>query len=387
MTTGRSALVASVTEDLLNDVILVLVGAGIPVEPLEHAVALPGMGEVDLRLELTVTGGRVEPRPDAEGRVRAIATGIGVVSVRGSAYSGEEADAGALGLPEVPAPIPVRVEALVAPTIELRPDSTLAVGLDLAGAELVSLLVDPDAAVPPDVDPDAWSGITQMVQVMFHSLGDDLWAALGEHVGELGTELGPEVGAVLEGVGVAPGPAEVRVGSGTITVAFPATDSTVGQAEPVPVAGKRVGVGLSASGLDHLGRLLLERVLGAARLPFEVELEVGEQQLGSSLRNTRIFDRLPDLRPTLRTEVRPRLLDGRLEVSLRAAWVELPSVVPSILNDLSRRAGGLVSLAPLRVRLPATIGVPVGDAGDTIPVHVEELRLTSTGVGVSLALD
>jgi hypothetical protein len=387
MTTGRSALIASVTEDLLNDVIAVVVGVGIPVDPLEQVVALPGMGDVDLRLELTVTGGRVEPRPDADGRVRAIATGLGVVSITGSAYSGEEADAGALGLPEVPAPIPVRVEALIAPTIELRSDQTLALGLDLAGAELVSLLVDTDAAVPEGVEPVAWAGITQVVQVMFHSLGDDLWAALGEHVGEVGTELGPEIGSVLADLGVAVGRADVRVGSGTITVVFAATDETVGQAEPVPVAGKRVGVGLSASGLDHLGRLLLERVLGSSRLPFEVELEVGEQQLGGRLRNTRIFDRLPDLRPSLRTEVRPRLVDGRLEVSLQAAWVELPSLVPSFVNDLSRRAGGLVSLAPMRVRFPSTIGVPVGDSGDTVPVHVEELRLTSSGVGVSLALD
>jgi len=386
MTTRPSALIASVTEDLLNDVIAVVIGAGIEVDPLEQVVTLPGMGEVDLRLELTVTGGRVELRPGEGGRARAIANGIGVVSVRGSAYGGEEAEAGALGLPDVPAPIPVRVEALIAPAIELRADQTLALGLDLAGAELVSLLVDTDADVPDGVDAAAWTGITQIVQVMFHSLGADLWAALGEHVGEVGAVLGPDVAVLLAELGVAVGPAAVRVGSGTLTVAFAADEHISGHAEPVPVAGKRIGVGLSASGLDHLGRMLLERVLGSARLPFDLEIEVGEQQLGGRLRNSRLFEQLPDLRPALRTDLRPRLIDGRLEVSLQAAWLELPSVVPAVINDLSRRAGGLVSLAPARLRFPATVNIPVGDTGDTVPICVEEIRLTAAGVGVALAL-
>jgi len=388
MTSERSALIASVTQELLNDVVLFAVGEGIPVEPLEQPVALPGMGEVDLSLALTVTGGRVDLRPDDGGRVRAVAFGVGVVEVRARTYTGEEAGADALGLPQVPAPIPVRVEALLDPVVDLRPDHTVTVGIDLATAELVSLLVDPDAEVPEGLDPDAWTSLTQMVQVLFHSMGSDLWAALGEHVGHLGAELGEDVGGLLQQLGVALGRAAVRVGSGTLTLAFAAGDHCSGRAEPVPVAGKRLGVGLCASGLDHLGRLLLERALGGTRLPFEIELDLGEQQLGGRLRNARVFDRLPGLRPALRTEVRPRLLEGRLELALQAAWVELPAVVPSIVNDLSRRVGGLVSLVPARLRFPATIQLPViPDSDDTLPIHVEELRVTSNGVGVSLSLD
>ncbi|MBU6217266.1 MAG: hypothetical protein KGR17_11740, partial [Acidobacteria bacterium] len=307
MPSDPSALIASVTQDLLNDVVLFAVGAGIPVDPLDQPVALPGMGEVDLSLALTVTGGRLDLRPDDGGRVRAVATGLGVVDVRGRSYTGEEADGAAMGFPQVPAPIPVRVEALLEPVVELRADHTVSVGIDLGSAELVSLLVDPDAPVPEGVDTDAWASITQMVQVMFHSMGADLWAALGEHVGHLGAELGADVGDVLHHLGVAPGRAAVRVGSGTLTLAFAGGDHCVGHADPVPVAGKRLGIGLCASGLDHLGRLLLERALGGAGLPFEIDLELGEQQLGGRVRNTRIFDRLPDLRPALRTEVRPRL--------------------------------------------------------------------------------
>ena len=51
------AVVVSVTQDLLNDLVLFAIGGGVPLEPLETALALPGMGEVDVRLALTVTGG------------------------------------------------------------------------------------------------------------------------------------------------------------------------------------------------------------------------------------------------------------------------------------------------------------------------------------------
>jgi hypothetical protein len=77
-----------------------------------------------------------------------------------------------------------------------------------------------------------------------------------------------------------------------------------------------------------------------------------------------------------------------MEIALQAAWVELPTLVPSFVNDLSRRVGGLVSMVPARLRFPATIQLPViPDSDDTLPVHVEELRVTADGVGVALALD
>ena len=388
MPATRHALIASITQDLLNDLVLFAIGAGVPIDPLQRPVALPGMGEVDLHLALTVTGGSFDLRGDDDGRARVIVNGVGVVSVEASGFTGDQLEGEATGFPSVPAPIPVRVEALVDPALALRDDHTVQVGLDLSRAELVSLLVDPDAPVPDDVDPDTWTSLTQMVQVLFSSMGDDLFASLGEHVGSIGMDLGPDVGLVLSQLGVKYGPAEVRVGSGTMTFALPANGECEGHAHPVPVAGKCVGIGVAASGVDHLGQLLVQRALGGMSLPFELDVELAEQQVGSRLRNARIFDRLPDLRAALRADIRPRLVGGRFELSLQAAWVELPSVAPSFINDLSRRVGGLVSMAPMRLRFPAVIDAPlIPGSDDTIPVRVDDLRVTGDGVGVVLTLD
>jgi hypothetical protein len=77
---------------------------------------------------------------------------------------------------------------------------------------------------------------------------------------------------------------------------------------------------------------------------------------------------------------------GRLELSVQAAWVELPSLVPSVVNQISRRLGGLVSLAPMRVRFPDTIDVPLPDGDATLPVRIDDLRVTSDGLGVVVSL-
>ena len=54
--TRRAAVVASITEDLLNDVVVLAVGEGVDLSPLEQRLTLPGMGEVDLGLALRITG-------------------------------------------------------------------------------------------------------------------------------------------------------------------------------------------------------------------------------------------------------------------------------------------------------------------------------------------
>jgi len=89
----------------------------------------------------------------------------------------------------------------------------------------------------------------------------------------------------------------------------------------------------------------------------------------------------------VRTEVGVRLVRGRLEIAVSAAWVELPSIVPRFVNSISRRLGGLIAMAPLRFRFPATLQVPlVPGSDDTVGVRVDDLRVTTEGVGVVIAL-
>ena len=105
------------------------------------------------------------------------------------------------------------------------------------------------------------------------------------------------------------------------------------------------------------------------------------------MRQTRLLpDTFPDLRSALRTEVRPRLVRGRLELAVQAAWVELPDVVPSIFNQLSRRLGELVSLAPMRIRFPSTLSVPLPDSDDGLPLQIDDLRVTEDGLGLVVSL-
>ena len=387
----RWAVCASITEDLLNDVVLMVVGAGIPLEPLDTSVALPGMGDVDVRLALTITGGQLDLRADDDGRARVIVRADGEVSTRATSYEGDVIDGPVTtppaGLPTPPAPIPVRVEALVDPFVEIG-ETGGALGLDLRSAELISLATDPDAPVPDGVDPATWAGILQVFGMVFTVLGAGLFESLGEHVGRAELELPDEVSDTLRSLGVAPGAGDVKVSSGLLTVGLPAAASVKGRALPVPIAGKRVGLGVASSLVDGICHLLLERAAGDLPLPFEIDVDLGEQQVGGRLRQSRLFPvNFPDLRTSLRTEIRPRLLRGRLELSVQSAYLELPPVLPSIFNHVSRRLGDLVSLAPVRLRLPSTIQLPIiPDSTDTIGIEIDDLSVTADGLGVVVGL-
>ncbi|MFN7149012.1 MAG: histone H1-like repetitive region-containing protein [Microthrixaceae bacterium] len=386
---GERALVLSVTEDLLNDMVLIAIGAGVALEPLDTSVALPGMGEVDVRLALTVTGGTLSLRADDDGRARVVVTADGDVSARTVAFeSGPDDIPGtAMGVPTPPAPIPVRVEALVRPHVELRDDHTLSIGLDLGDATLVSLAVDDTAPTPEGVDQAAWAAMLNVFGMMFGVLGSGLFESLGDHVGTAGFELPADVGDVMVQLGVAPGLADVSIGSGLVTVTLAGDEDLRGDALPVPVAGKRLGIGLANSVVDGLAHLLILRAAGDLPVPFELDVDLGEQQVAGRLRQSRLLpEGFPDLRSSLRTEVRTRLVRGRLELAVQAAWLELPSMVPSIFNQVSKRLGGLVALTPMKVRFPATIEVPLPDVDATLPVQIDDLRVTSEGLGVVLSM-
>lgn len=384
----RWAIWAAVTEDLLNDIVAMGLGEGVPLERVEQQITLPAMGEVTLGLALTVTGVGFECRGGDAGRARVSVSGLGEVSVAGSDYEGDRISGPAVGMPTPPAPLPVRLVALCDPYIRVHDDHRVSFGLDLRGAEMVSLDVDRDAPLPDGVDEDAWNGILQMTSMMFSSVGHDLFAGLGETVGDVGLDLGSDVGTVLVDLGVDPGEGDAHVSSGILSFGLPASERVRGRAIPVPISGHRAALSLATSGVDHMAGQLLESALGDLPAPVEIDIDLQDRRIAAGVRQPRVVsDRFPDLRSTMHTDVAVRLRGGRLEVALASAWVELPSVVPSFVNDFNRRLGELWSMAPIRYRLPKRLEFPVGGSGGTrLGVHVDDLRVDTSGVGVALVL-
>ncbi len=379
--TFRSAVTLAITDELLNDLAVIGLGDGVSMDPAQQEMNLPGMGEVVLSLALTVTGMSFDLRSDDSDRARITILGAGEVGVRTIGNVGGSVE----GMPESPAPLPVSLTCLVRPFLELRDDHTVSVGLDLRDAELVKLGVVEGGEPPEGVESDAWAGVLQMTSMMFAMMGDQLFDGLAESVSAVGIDLGSNIGDELARLGVDVGVAEVQVSSGVLTLALAARDEVEGRAVPVPVAGKRVGVGMAGSGVREGVTMLLERAAGGLVLPFELDVSLGEQQVRSSLKQQRLAQWLPDLRSAVNTEVRVALMRGRLEVAVASAWLELPPVVPGFVNRFNRRIGSMLSLAPLKFRLPSTIDLPAGD-GVNVGIRVDDLRVGKDGVGVVLVL-
>jgi hypothetical protein len=386
----RWALCGSITQELLNDLVFFGLGEGVALDAVEQQVNMPGLGEVTMRLALSVTGVRFELRGDDGGRARVTVLGVGDVGMISKDYEGDVmvSPAGFASAPTPPAPLPVALRALAEPFLELRDDRTVSVGLDLRNADLLELGIDLDAGVPEGVDAQVWAGILQMTSTMFSMMGDRLFAGLAESIGSVGMDLGEDIGTLLGELGVDHGPADTQVSSGVLSFGLPARVEVDGRAMPVPVAGKRLGVSVARSGVDRIAADLFERAIGGMPLPFELEIDLGEQQIGSRLRQPRLIsDRFPDLRSAVRTEVGVRLVRGRLEIAVSAAWVELPSFVPRIVNSFSRRLGGLLAMAPLRFRFPATMELPiVPGSEEAVAVRVDDLRVSTDGIGIVVAM-
>lgn len=389
------AVCAAVTQEMLNDLVIFAVGEGVALDPVETDVALPAMGDVRLKVALTITGGTFDLRVDDGDRVRVVVTASGVVEARAAGFDGESAPASPI-MPSGPVPIPVRVEALVDPVVELNADLSISAGLAVQGGELIGVTVDLDAPAPDGVDPDMWTPMTHMVNMLFASMGTQLWESLGEHVGVVGTDVGADVGGVMSALGVAVGRAEVSVGPGVLTLGLPASDGVVGRAVPMPIEGARVGVSLAETGVHELAALLIPLAMGDRPMPFDIRVDLGDQRVRGTVRQTRLLESVPDLRFALRTDLRPSLVDGRLDISLQAAWVELPRLfggfaLTDAINNVSRAVGTLASLAPLRLGFPSVIQVPIGTTQpdgtpDTIGIEVNDLRVTGDGIGVVVGL-
>lgn len=384
----RWAIWAAVTEDLLNDIVSMALDEGVSLDEVEQQITLPAMGEVTLGLDLTVTGASFECRSEDAGRARVTVSGLGDVSVRASGYEGDRLSGESMGMPTPVAPLPVRLVALCDPYARVNEDHSVSFGLELRGAELVSVDVDHDAPAPEGVEPDAWSGTLQMTSMMFSSVGVELFAGLGEAVGSVGVDLGSDVGTVLVDLGVDLGEGDAQVSSGIVSIGLPATPRVRGRAEPVPISGHRAAVSLATSGVDHMATQLLETALGDIPSPIELDVDLEDRRVAAMLRQPRVVsDRFPDLRSSMHTDVSVQLRGGRIEISLVSAWLELPSLVPSFVNDFSRRLGELWSMAPIRFRLPKRLEVPLGGSGGTtLAVNVDDLRVDPSGVGVALVL-
>ncbi len=279
-------------------------------------------------------------------------------------------------MPSFPGAALVRGEVMVAPTVELRPDGSFVALLDLASSELVAMHFDGIDGMDGDADAQAMMG-----QMLFQSVGGELFGGLAQQLGSVGLELTAEEAEVFAMLGVAEGPADIVVSHGSLVVGLCALESLDGHAALRPVEGRRLGVGIASGALAELAMHAATRAVGVP-MPFAVEFDTTDRRVGGRVRSRRLVDLpfLPDLRTGVRYTVRPRLLGDHIELSLREAWLELP-FVPPIVNDLNRFMGGVASRAPLSVKVPATVTVPVRpDSETTMTMTVVELEITDGGV-------
>lgn len=365
--TSRWALAAVVSEEFLNGMSRQGIGDGVVVEPFRQVFSLPMMGDIDLSVGMTITSVEFEMSALDPDRLRATVSAAGVVE-----FLGDNA------MPAFPGAARVRGEVMVSPTVELRADGSFVALLDLASSELVAMHFDGIDGMDGNADAQAMMG-----QMLFQTVGGELFTGLAEQLGTVGLELTPDEAEIFAMLGVAEGPADIVVNDGSLVVGLCALETLDGHAALLPVDGRRLGVGIASGALADLAVHLANRAVGVP-LPFAVEIDTSDRRVGGRLRSRRLIDLpfLPDLRTGVRYTVRPRLLGDQIELSLREAWLELP-LVPPIVNDLNRFMGGVASRAPLSVKLPASVTVPVRpDSDTTMTMSVAELHITDGGVTV-----
>jgi len=359
------ALSAVVSEEFLNTLARNGIGDGIAAADVRQQFNLPLLGSVDLSVGMVIVEVTFQMIEDHGDRLLATIHATGQITFHGDTM-----------MPPLPGLARVRGDVLVRPRIEFRPDGTFIAILDLANSELVSMGFDGIDGVDTDADAQEMMG-----QMLFAAVGGDLFEGLAQQMGSVGLELEAEQGRVFAELGVHPGPADVEVHQGAMTVGLPAVPGLEGRAVAERVGGHRLGVGVAAGALSALANRLAADALGVP-LPFEFDVIARDDRVGARVRNQRLVESslLPDLRAGLRSTVRPRLEGDRLELSLREAWVELP-LVPPIVNRFNRMLGGVASIAPLGVSIPAHASVPVRpDSDATLDVSIVGLQVERDGV-------
>ena len=365
-TTDRHwALSVVVSEEFLNTLARNGIGDGIAAAELRQQFNLPMLGSIDLSIGMVIVEVTFQMIEENLDRLHATIRATGDIRFHGDTM-----------MPPLPGLARVRGEVLVRPRIELQPDGRFLAILDLAGSELVGMAFEGIDGIEADAEAQEMMG-----QMLFAAVGGELFEGLAEQMGSVGLELDPEQGVVFGELGVHPAPADIEMHHGAMTVGLPAVAGLEGRAAAERVSGPRLGVGVAAGALSALANRLAADAIGAP-LPFEFDVVARDDRVGARVRNQRLVDSpyLPDLRPGLRSTVRPRLAHGRLELSLREAWVELP-LVPAAINRFNRFLGGVASLAPLTVSIPAHTSVPVRpDSDATLDVSIIGLEVERDGV-------
>lgn len=235
----------------------------------------------------------------------------------------------------------VRGDVLVAPVIELRDDGTFQAVLDLPNSELVGMVFEGFDGVDTDADTAAALG-----QMLFATIGGELFSGLARHMGLLGLDIDAESAAPFGLAGVAASVADVRVLDGEIVVGLPSVPGLDGHASPAPCGASGLGLGIADGALASVLTVVGALVLGV-ELPFDVEFVSDRRGIGGRVRNRRLITSslVPDLRSGLRYTLAPRLVGEDVEISLREAWLELP-FVPPMVNQFNRVLGGAAGLAP-----------------------------------------
>jgi len=374
----RNAVALVVPEEFLNRLAARGVGDGIAAPVLRNTFHLPMMGPLEMSVWMTIIGVSFEMRAGDGGRLRTTVRATGAIELHGDTP-----------MPAMPGLARVSGEVLVDPVVERRRDGSFVAQLDLPGSELVAMTFEGFDGMESDGEAQA-----QMSQLLFGAVGGELFEGLANALGPVGIELTAEEAQRLDTIGVAIGPANVRVLSGRIEVRLPAVDELEGDGPIVRVDGARVGVGVASGVLSGLiADLAASRSVGV--LPFELDASVVERSVDGRIRSTRLVDSplLPDMRPGLRYRVEPRLLGDQLELVLRGAWLELP-FVPPVINQFNRWLGGMATrvpeqfVGPLAIRLPATVNVPVRpDSDQMMSVTVAGLKMVDDGVEVVIETD
>lgn len=376
--TRRRAVALVIPAEFLNTLAEHGIGDGVEAPELRDTFQLPMMGPMEVSVGMTITGVAFQMRSGDRGRLRATVRASGALKFHGDFPM------------EVPGLVRVSGDVLVEPIIELREDNTFVAYLDLANSELIATRFEGIDGVEHDAEAAA-----QMSEMMFAAVGGDLFGAMAENMGTLGMELGPEEGVVLAELGVAPGRAEIRIRPGRMEVGMAAVEGLDGAAVDVPVQGPCIGVGIASGSVSALAMGLVEQRAGVSRLPFEFDVRTTDDEIDGRLRSTRLVHSslIPDLRPAVNCAVEPRLVDERIEMQIRAAWLDLP-LVPRAVNRFNRWLGGMAARAlgpvtgPLTVRMPARLEVPARPDSDiTMWMAVRSLQVDGDGVEAVIAAD
>jgi hypothetical protein len=360
------------SEEFLDGLSRAGIGDGVVVPPLRNTFQLPMMGALELTLSMTIVGVTFQMRPEHDGRLLATIRASGTLEVHGDAP-----------MPILPGVARVRGDVLVDPVVRLDPDGAFVGILDVEGSELIQIELEGIDGLPHDADIQR-----QLSEMLFATIGGELFAGLAERLGSVGLELGADRGRALLDLGVAPGPADITIRDGSMVVGLRAVDGLAGTARPVEVEGTRLGVGVASGALAALvGQLVRDRY--GMDLPFDLDVDTRERHVGGRIRNTRLLDgrRVPDLRPGVRYTIRTRLDGDVVELTLREAWLEVPSVVPAAgsINRVNRWIGGVAARASLAVRVPARASLPVRpDSTASMRVSVVGLEVDDDGVEVTV---